>query len=154
MLQEQYGLSQTNYGLIIGANSLFVAVGSMLSLKFKSMKSATTVGTSILTIGTIAQALALWRIHSIYVFEICMALILFGLGLIFTTTNTLAMDEGRQNTGEASALLGVAGYIFGAIASPMVGLGTVNHATAITILVLSAITISLALTAKRLPIKH
>lgn len=56
--------------------------------------------------------------------------------MIFSVTNSLAMNEGRTQAGEASALLGVAGYLVGAIAAPLVGIGNILHSTAILLLVL------------------
>ena len=69
---------------------------------------------------------------------------MFGLGLIFSTTNTLAMNEGRDKAGEASAILGVSGYIVGATVSPLVGIGNILHSTAIAFAIL---TILISLTA-------
>lgn len=40
ILQRDYGLTQTGYGLVIGFNALFVAAGSMLALKFRPFKKA------------------------------------------------------------------------------------------------------------------
>lgn len=131
ILQNHYGMSQTVYGLVVGANAIFAAVGSMVALKFHPLKKAAAVGSVIVALGIVPQAIALYTIHSVWVFEICMVIALFGLGLVFSTTNTLAMNEGREKAGEASALLGVAGYVIGAIVSPLVGLGNVLHSTAI-----------------------
>lgn len=75
---------------------------------------------------------------------------LFAMGLIFTCSNTLAMNEGRERAGEASALLGVAGYIVGAIAAPCVGIGNLLHATAITFVVLTALIFIFAVISYRL----
>lgn len=152
VLQDHYGLSQTVYGLIIGANSVFVAAGSMIALKFRPLKLASQTGAILIAIGAVAQAVALWSIHSIWVFEICMALILFGLGLIFTTSNTLAMNEGRDKAGEASALLGVAGYIVGAVASPMVGIGNLMHSTAITFVAIAVLLCVFAVMSRRVAV--
>ena len=148
ILQTHYGLSQTNYGLVIGANSIFVVTGSALAMRFKPLKKAATWGASLVVVGCISQAVALYSIKNIVLFESCMGLILLGLGLIFTTTNTLAMNEGRHRAGEASALLGVAGYIVGGIASPLVGLGNVMHSTAIAYIIL-AILIAITATASK-----
>lgn len=131
ILQDHYGMSQTVYGLVIGVNAIFVALGSMTALRFQPLKKAATIGSIFLVLGIIPQAIALYTIHNIWIFEICMIVALFGLGLIFSTTNTLAMNEGRDKAGEASAILGVAGYIIGAIVSPLVGIGDVMHSTAI-----------------------
>lgn len=150
ILQTHYGVSQTVYGLIIGFNSLFVMTGSLLALKFKPLKKAAVIGAWIMTAGVVAQAIALYSIHNIWVFEICMAVILFGLGLIFTTSNSLAMNEGRHKAGDASALLGVSGYIVGAVVSPAVGLGNILHSTAITYLALSMLILIFAHATRKL----
>ncbi len=81
-------------------------------------------------------AYALWHIHSFLLFEICSVTMLFAGGMIFSVTNALAMNEGRTQAGEASALLGVAGYLVGAIVAPLVGIGNILHSTAIVFLVL------------------
>ena len=103
ILQTHYGLSQTDYGLVIGFNALFVAAGSMIALRFHPLKKAAFIGSIILGAGILCQAVALYTINSIWVFEGFMIVILFALGLIFSTTNTLAMNEGRSQAGEASS---------------------------------------------------
>lgn len=150
ILQDHYGLSQTRYGLVIGFNSIFVAAGAMLAMRFHPLKRAARTGAIILAVGTAAQAYALWTIHSLWVFEICIWVMLFGLGLIFTTTNTLAMSEGSSRAGEASALLGLAGYVVGAIVAPLVGLGDVMHSCAIAFVILTLLTLLCSRHSKRL----
>lgn len=150
ILQDHYGLSQTKYGLVIGFNSIFVAAGAMLAMRFHPLKRAARTGAIILAVGTAAQAYALWTIHSLWIFEICMWVMLFGLGLIFTTTNTLAMSEGSSRAGEASALLGLAGYVVGAIVAPLVGLGDVMHSCAIAFVILTLLTLLCSRHSKRL----
>ena len=63
------------------------------------------------------------------------------LGMLFTVGNTLAMNEGRECAGDASAYIGLAGYIFGAIVSPLVGLGDILHSTPICMGILTLITL-------------
>lgn len=151
IVQTHYGFSQTHYGLLIGFNAIFVASGSMLAMKFRPLKKAARTGTLILVPATIAQAVCLWFVHSLIAYEICMAVMLFALGLIFTTTNTLAMNEGRQRAGEASALLGLAGYVVGATVAPLVGLGNVMHSEAIALVVLSLIVLVCSRGSHKLP---
>lgn len=108
------------------------------------------LGAALVLIGCVAQAYALWHIKSIVGFEVCMCVILLGLGFIFTTTNTLAMNEGREHAGEASALLGIMGYIVGGIVSPLVGIGEVLHSTAIVFVALGILIAISALLTRRL----
>lgn len=150
ILQSHYGLSQTSYGLVIGFNAIFMAAGSMLALKFKPFKKAAYTGAVVMAVGVLAEAVALYCIHSILLYEIFSIVMLFGLGLIFTTANTLAMNEGRESAGEASALLGISGYVVGAAVSPIVGIGNVLHSTAITYVLLGIVAFAFALASRRL----
>ncbi len=150
ILQDHYGLSQTGYGLVIGFNAIFVAAGSMFALKFHPLKKAAFIGSLTLGLGVICQAVALYTIHSIWVFEVFMVIILFSLGLIFATTNTLAMNEGRMQAGEASSVLGISGYVVGAIVSPLVGVGNVLHSTAIVYVVVTAVMIVFSMASRAL----
>ncbi len=150
ILQTHYGLSQTVYGLVIGANSIFVAAGSALALKFHPLKNAAWIGAVVVAAGAAGQAVALWRIDSLVVFEIFMCAMLFGLGLIFATTNTLAMNEGRMEAGEASSVLGVSGYVVGAIVSPLVGMGNILHSAAIVFVAVTAVMCIFAILSKKI----
>lgn len=150
ILQKIYGLSQTVYGLVIGFNAVFVAAGSMLALKFHPLKKAASAGCLVLLAGVAGEAFALWHIHDIWVFEVFAVIMLFGLGLIFSTTNTLAMNEGRADAGEASSILGIAGYIVGAVVSPLVGVGDILHSTAIVFIVLAVLVSVFAFLSRRI----
>lgn len=136
ILEVHYGFSQTMYGVIIGLNSLALAAGSMLSLRFHPFKNAVVLASIILLPSIVVGAYALWHIHSFLLFEICSVTMLFAGGMIFSVTNSLAMNEGRAQAGEASALLGVSGYLVGAIVAPLVGIRNILHSTAIVFLVL------------------
>lgn len=150
IFQDHYGWSQIEYGLFIGFNAVFVVTGSMLSLKFKPLKKAAFIGAVGVAVSVIAIAVALWVVESFWLYEILLCPMLFSLGMIFTVTNTLAMNEGRATAGAASALLGVIGYIFGAVAAPLVGVGNILHSTAIGLLTLGLLTFLFALRSRKL----
>lgn len=150
ILQKTYGLTQTQYGLVIGFNAIFTAIGSMIALKFHPLKKAASMGCLILLLGIAGEAISLYTIHNLWVFELFAVIILFGLGLIFSTTNTLAMNEGREKAGEASAILGISGYIIGAIVSPLVGVGNILHSTAICFVALTMLTTIFAILSSRI----
>lgn len=150
ILQHDYGMSQTSYGLIIGFNAIFVVAGSMLALKFHPLKNAANMGILVLLVGVAGESVSLFMVHSLLVFELFAAIILFGLGLIFSTTNTLAMNEGRMQAGDASSVLGVSGYVVGAIVSPLVGMGDILHSTAIAFIVLAILTSAVAFASSRI----
>lgn len=152
IFEDHFGLSETAFGLVMGGNALFVALGSMLALRFKPLKRAALVGAIALMATTVIEAVTMWSHPRLWLFELLLMPMIFALGMIFTVSNTLAMNEGRNAAGAASALLGIVGYIFGGIAAPLVGLGDIFHSTAVVLTVLAAITLGAALAGRRLPV--
>ena len=71
------------------------------------------------------------------VYEAVLFVLLFSMGLTFTASTTLAMDCERANSGTASALFGAAGFAFGGIVSPLVGLGDILSTTGLIFFVCS-----------------
>lgn len=151
IFQDHFGWSKTMYGVFVGANALFVAGGSMLALRFRPLKNASRYGSLLLLVTTVAESLALWFVDSFWCVELLFLPVCLSLGMIFTATNTLAMNEGRTAAGAASALLGVIGYIFGAIVAPLVGIGNILHSTAIVLTTLALLTFLISLRSRRLP---
>lgn len=137
IIQDHYGFSQLQFGLFMGFNALFVAAGATVALHFKPLKRAAVVAGRSLVVVAIAQFICFYTVDNIWVYEVLNLPMLFCLGMLFTVGNTLAMNEGRECAGDASALIGLMGYIFGATVSPLVGLGNQLHSTGITILILS-----------------
>lgn len=139
IIQDHYGFDQLQFGLFMGFNSIFAAAGSMLSLKFKPLKNAARLAGHMIVVVAVAQCLCLFFVKNVWIYDALNLPMLFCLGMLFSVSNTLAMNEGRQFAGDASALIGLVGYIFGAVVSPLVGIGNFLHSTAVTFVVLSLI---------------
>lgn len=148
--QTHYGLTQTQYGLCVGAISLFSGGGSLFSLKFRPYQRAAFAGALIMGLGVACLAVSLYSIENLWLYFVCEAVIMFGAGMIFSTSNTLAMNEGREHSGEAAALIGVTGYVVGGIASPLVGVGNIMHSTACVSVILVAGALFVALHTKQI----
>lgn len=137
IIQSHYGYTQLQFALFMGFNALFVASGSMVALHFRPLKKAAVTAGRTLTAVAVAQFICFYTVDSVWVYEALNLPMLFCLGMLFTVGNTLAMNEGRQCAGDASALIGLAGYLFGAIVSPVVGLGDILHSSALCITALA-----------------
>ena len=70
-------------------------------------------------------------------------------GFVFTSGTTLAMDEGRQYIGAASAIFGATGFLFGGIVSPLVGIGNIMLTTLILITVCGVSSLCFAIVSKQ-----
>lgn len=151
IMQDHFGFSETLFGCVIGINALFVAAGAMVALKFHTLKKGAVVGGIALMIATLPEAITMICFEDFWTYELLLLPMLFSLGMIFTVGNTLAMNEGRDDAGNASALLGIMGYVFGSIVSPIVGKGNIVHTTAYVFLALAAITLLFSWLTKRIP---
>ncbi|MCH5214404.1 MAG: multidrug effflux MFS transporter [Muribaculaceae bacterium] len=152
IIETHFGYSQTVFGLFMGGNALAVMAGSMIALRFKTLKSAAFLGAMGLMVFAVVEAAVLWLVPDKFLpYELVLLPMLFSMGLIFTAGNTLAMNEGRSTAGDASALLGIVGYIFGAVVSPLVGKGDIMHSTAIAFVSISVIVVIAAVMSWRLP---
>lgn len=151
IIQTRYGFSQTGFGIIMGINAIPVVLGSLFALRFKVFKRAALVGAIGLMAAAVIEGCMMWLTDSFWTYELSILPITFFLGMIFTVGNTLAMNEGRANAGTASAILGVAGYIFGAIVTPLVGLGDILHSASVAFIILAALTLGLAVRSWHLP---
>lgn len=72
-----------------------------------------------------------------------MFLTLFCTGMMFTSTTTLAMSEGKALTGWASAIVGATGFLFGGTVTPLVGMGNIQSSTCTALIACSTLTVLL-----------
>lgn len=150
IIQDHYHFNQLQFGLFMGVNALFVATGAMVALKFKPLKRAAMFAARALVLVIAAQIICFYTVDSVWVYDVLNLPMIFCLGMLFTVANTLAMNEGRECAGDASAMIGLGGYMFGAIVSPLVGMGDIIHSTAIVLGVLALITLIFARLADKL----
>ncbi|MBD5360081.1 MAG: multidrug effflux MFS transporter [Bacteroides sp.] len=150
ILQTHYGFSALTFGLIFGVNALAISVGSTLALKFKVMKQGLVVGCIGMFVFALVEAIIIWHEAAFLWYEIFAVPMLLFCGMIFSSSNTLSMEVGREEAGTASAILSVVKYLFAAIVSPLVGLGNMFHSTAIAYVVITLIALILARMAARL----
>ena len=135
IVQQHYGFSAFAFSICFGVNALMIGVAAALSVKFHRPESSTLAGCCGMVIAAVAQCLALMSGCSFFVYEGLMLLLLFCMGMTFTSTTALAMDCQRENAGAASALLGAVGFAAGGIVSPLVGLGNILSSTGIVFVV-------------------
>lgn len=150
IIQTHYGFSAMTFGLIFGGNALTMGIGSALAPRFKVMKQAMVVGCVGMFVFAVAVAAVMWHESPFWLYEILTIPMLLFSGMIFASSNTLAMEVGRDEAGTASAILSVVKYAFAAVVSPLVGLGNIFHSSAIAYVAVTAIALILAGCAYRL----
>ena len=135
IFQTHYGLSPTAYGLCFGANAVAIMLGSFSVSFFHSAKQAMKTGTAGFGLVSLIVAFTLISNANVIIVESVLFLFLIFLGLILPSSTALALDEERDNSGNASALLGFLTFAFGGVISPLTGLGNMLYTTSIIIIV-------------------
>lgn len=139
IIQNHFQFNEIWFAVIFGVNSVCIGVGSGLALRFKSLEKAMTIGALGMTVFAVLQLLGVFAFNSFVSYEVTTLLLLIFLGMVFTTSTSMAMDQGREYTGAAAAIVGAIGFVFGGIVSPIVGLGDIQVTTACTLIVCAAI---------------
>ncbi len=107
------------------------------------------VGAVLLLATCVFQILISSMQDAFAIYEGANILILTSAGIIFTASTTLAMSEGREYIGSASAIFGSMGFLFGGIVSPLVGIGNITHSTIIATGVCAVLILVLAFIAMK-----
>ncbi|MGI6218342.1 MAG: multidrug effflux MFS transporter [Bacteroidaceae bacterium] len=129
IFQSHYGISPVAYSLCFGANAIAIMLGNLVVSFFRSAEQAMKAGVAGFGLVSLAVAGAFVIDAPVAVVEGILFLFLFFLGLILPSSTTLALDKERENSGNASALLGFLMFLFGSVLSPLTGLGNMLYTT-------------------------
>ena len=138
-MQEHYGISPMMFSLVFAVNAIAMAIATALAPRFRSMGKALKAGSDCMLFISILLCGALLLGCNFWIYEILLFLLLSMVGMSFTASNALAMESEHGNAGIASALLGTAGYAFGGIVPPLVGLGDMMSTTGVMFILFSAL---------------
>lgn len=144
ILQNDFGLSELMFGVLFGINSMAIGSGSMLSLKLRQIANASHIGCAGMLACSLLQLCCYYSGVGFWGYEILIFVMLFSVGMVFTSSTTLAMTEGKSMIGWASAIVGATGFFFGGIVTPLVGIGTIQLPTYCVMAVCSLIALQLS----------
>ncbi|MCM1140419.1 MAG: multidrug effflux MFS transporter [Muribaculum sp.] len=150
IMQEHYGFSSLTFGLIFGGNALAIGIGSVCAMRFKVLKQGLVIGTIGMFGFAVFCAIVMFNSDNFLLYELSAVPMLLFSGMIFSSANTLAMDVGRTEAGTASAILSIIKYLLAGIVSPLVGLGSLMHTTAIVFVVVGLAALAFVYPAIRL----
>lgn len=129
IIQEHFGFSAFTFSLCFALNAVAIGCAAALAVRFRRPEQGTRTGCIGMIGFAAAEAAAMASGCNFWIYEGLLIGLLFSMGLTFTTSTTLAMECTRSESGTASALLGAAGFAFGGIVSPLVGLGNTMYST-------------------------
>ncbi len=126
VFQDQYGLSEQQFGLAFGAGSIALIAATQLNgllLRWYSPRRilSAAVGTGLLA-GLVMVAIAATGAGGLIGLMVPMWGALASAGLILPNAPALALSRHGENAGAAAALLGAVQFGIGALTAPLVGL--------------------------------
>lgn len=127
VLQTIYGLSAKTFSFCFAINGLGIMLFAQLTGHFTgkfSEKQLLVFGLNLsLLCSAILLAMSILQ-ASIFFILVPLFIIVSCIGITTTASFSLAIQRQPNSAGSASGLLGIVSFIFGAIASPLVGLGS------------------------------
>jgi len=134
IIEQSYGLSALVYSICLGLNAIMISVGCAVSAKFKDMTKCLKIAGIGVFVAVILIAACLLTNQGIVLLMCSYLIFMLFYGMLQAITNATALDSERDNAGAASAIFGAGGFVAGAIASPLVGLGELHFSTSMTML--------------------
>ncbi|WP_405876328.1 multidrug effflux MFS transporter [Streptomyces sp. NBC_00005] len=150
VFERIHGASPVVYSLIFAVNAIGMLLAGALFSRLShrvSMNALLTAAVAVCLAGTLAQVLLTMTLGESFAASwICQFVVLWGIGMLLPATMTLGQNLGRAAPGAASALLGGMQFLFGAVASPVVGLfGETSSLPMSLVMLVSAALAALAL---------
>lgn len=121
-IMDYYGFDATEISLIIGFNSIALAITSLLAARHPSMLAVMRISNKGTLVGACIVAASLIFNMGFWVYEVGVFFTYLFVGAMLTAVATVSMDAGRSHAGIASAVYGACGFIIGSIVSPITGL--------------------------------
>ncbi|MDV2582927.1 Bcr/CflA family efflux MFS transporter [Alkalibacillus haloalkaliphilus] len=123
--QDIYGVSPQVFSVLFGINGLGIIIGSFLIGRLAGVfHERTLLKSAVITVVTMTSFLIVMTIIEGPLISLVIPIFIYmtAMGMVLTSTFTLAMQHQANRAGSASALLGTLPLLLGAAVSPLVGL--------------------------------
>lgn len=146
ILQQLYGLSPLQFSLCFGLNAFMIGIGAALAPQFKWQGKALKCGAIDFVIAAVGLSLCLLFHLPLLLLMACYIYLLTSFGLMQPGLTAIALDSERENAGAASAIFGAAGFVSGAVSSPIVAMGRIEITSSMVVLSGAVVCLVLVLT--------
>jgi DHA1 family bicyclomycin/chloramphenicol resistance-like MFS transporter len=143
VFQGLYGVSPTTYSLIFATNAAGMLIAGVVFSRLAGrvrLNSLLTTGVVIAALGTATQVLLALAVgETLAGTWVTLFVTLSGVGLLVPAVMSIGHALARNASGAVSALLGGFQFLFGALASPLVGLFGVGSSLPMALVMLTAV---------------
>lgn len=141
VLQNIYLVSEQTYSLIFALNGVGIIIASQLAGRLAGKIKESTllvVGLALAAIASLGLLSVIITDGSLVMLLIPLFFVVSSVGIVGTSSFSLAMQSQNEHAGSASALLGLLPFILGAAVAPLVGLGGDHNAIPMGIVIACA----------------
>ncbi|WP_438496197.1 multidrug effflux MFS transporter [Paenibacillus sp. IHBB 3054] len=141
VLQNIFGVSPQMYSLIFAVNGLGIIMSGQIAGRLSGRLGEARLLASGLLLCTLGGVLLLVTILAgggLLPILICLFAVVSSVGMVGTTSFSLAMQDQGETAGSASALLGLLPLLLGGCVAPLVGLGGDETALPMAIVIAGA----------------
>ncbi|MDH5161795.1 multidrug effflux MFS transporter [Heyndrickxia oleronia] len=138
VLQDIFGVSPQMFSIIFAINGVGIIIASQLTGRLAGRVSELKlfiIGISLCAIGGVILLLVVLLDAGLYAVIPSLFIVVSSVGMVGTTSFSLAMQNQSETAGSASAILGLLPFILGAIVAPLVGLGGSHTAVPMAIVI-------------------
>lgn len=146
VLQNIFGVSPQLFSLFFAMNGLGVIIASQITGRLAGRihdKTLLVTGLMIAFVGGLALLAMILLNGGLYSILLPMFFVVSSVGIVGTSSFSLAMQDQAQAAGSASALIGLLSFIFGGFMAPLVGIGGSYTAIPMGIAIVAATTAAL-----------
>ncbi|MFE4801176.1 multidrug effflux MFS transporter [Streptomyces sp. NPDC056708] len=148
VFESLYGVSSTMYSLVFATNAVGMLIAGVVFSRLAGrvrLNSLFTAGIAIAALGAVTQVLLVLAVgETLAGTWVTLFITLSGIGLLFPATMSIGHALARNASGAASALLGGFQFLFGALASPLVGLFGEGSTLPMALIMLTAVAAAVA----------
>ncbi|BBB91100.1 MAG TPA: multidrug effflux MFS transporter [Methylomusa anaerophila] len=138
VLQNIFGVSPQIFSLLFGINSLGIIIAGQITGRLAGRIPEAQLLVAGLTIAFVGGVLLLAMILAgggLYSILVPLFFAVSSVGIIGTSSFSLAMQDQAKDAGSASALIGVLSFVFGGLMAPLVGIGGSHTAVPMGIII-------------------
>lgn len=146
ILQERFGLSAQEFGLVFGANSVGLVTGTQVSARLMrrfAPRIVTALGLAVMTAGAVALVVCSLLDAGLLGVVIPLFFVIAPAGLVMPTVQVMALADHAGEAGTAASLIGAANMAVAGSVSPLVGVFG-NSALAMGAVMLGALAVGQA----------
>lgn len=141
VLQDLFGVSAQGYSLIFAMNGLGIIIASQITGRLAvklNVERMFCFGLGLAFAGGLALLLSSLLGGGLAAIAISLFFVVSSVGIVSTTSTSLALQNAGKAAGSASALIGLLQFVLGAAASPLAGLGGSGTAVPMAVTIFGA----------------